>query len=157
MMMVMHPCPPLPIVGAIIGGEAEHMSSHDSIAYCIDIAARRGDQRDNAAREEAQGAWVGQYVRTLRGCAPERVYDVMCDFTRLYIQTYFPRVRLDVRFARIEDMHPSMQQRVCEWLAARQMVDLDKADARAEDHAHKTPAQLYAECASLISGSWKEE
>ena len=158
MMMVMHPCPPLPIVGAVINGRPHHADSHDSLAFCIDIVARRGDERENRSREEAQTAWVGAYVQTLRALGPrQNVYDVMCDFTRLYIQSYFPRANMDIRFAPIEDIHPRMQQRVCEWLAARQIVDLDKEDARAEDHYHKTPTQLYAECASLISGRWKEE
>lgn len=159
-MMVMHPCPPLPIVGAIIDGEAEHADSHDSLAYCIDVAGRRGDAKDNATREEAQRAWVGEYMKTLRLAntgISYHVYDVMCDFTRLYIQSYFPRANLDVRFAPMESIHPRMQRRVCEWLAAREIVDLNSESARAEDHYHKSLAQLYTECASLILGSWKEE
>lgn len=150
MMLVMHPCPPLPIVGAIVNGQAEHGDSHDSLAFCIDVVARRADEKENGLRKEAQTAWIAAYLHALRGATD--VYDVMCDFTRLYIQSYFPRASMDIRFARIEDIHPKMQRSVCEWLAARQIVDLGKEDARAEDHYHKIPAQLYAECASLISG-----
>ena len=168
MMMVMHPCPPLPICGGEIDGEIDgepqQTSSHDALSFCVDLSARRNDVAWNNERAVIHQAWIDMYMRRLMehhtaGLAfpghEEVTYAIMSDFTRIYIQSYFPRSNMDIRFAPLDSATNPMRALVCQWLAARQIVDEERADAREEDHAHKSTSQLYAECALIIIKSWR--
>jgi hypothetical protein len=163
MMLVMFPCPPLPIVGAMIENEPTQMSSHDSLAFCADVTARRADRAGNEQRAHMQFTLTSQYMDAMLKCinsektntsAVVNMYWIMCDFTRRYTQLYFPEAQMDIRFAGMDSVSTNVKRRACEWLAARQYVDGEMEGARAGDHIAKDMEQIYWECALLISRTW---
>lgn len=146
MIMVLFPCPPLPMLASRLDGAPAVMSSHDLMAKLMDEAARRGDERGNERRKEVQEALTKAYTERL-GLEADP-WDCMCAFTRAYLDSYFPGAIRDVRIVPCDATPTHIEHRVREWVAAREILG-GKQQARALDHC-AAGALLYRKARAVV-------
>lgn len=137
MTMAAFPCPPLPV--------ERGSSSHDLIAFLIDVAARRNMPAENTRRKELQEQITAAYLEELVNSEP---FDAMTKFTRNYALSYTPNAH-DIRFNPFDTMCPMLHEQVCSWLAAQHILDGD-ASASGFSFSHLPPAKLLEACADVI-------
>ena len=202
---LLFPCPPLPVFGATLTVDGERMdpdrmwsqmSSHDALVASLSSAVKRNDETANCLRAGIQKRLTARYMDQLEAAlrkideggrtkesineGGEAVYACMCDFTRRYIQSYFPLAKhqtpVDVRFAPLSLCGPVVHRRVCEYMAARAMLDNDddnkddkkkekknkknKEEKKAIDYAAMDLPALYLDCARVLCAGereWKQE
>lgn len=148
-LMVLFPCPPLPMIGGRIDGSPAIFSSHDLLAKLIDEVAQRNDQRSNEKRKEMQESLTRAYLRFLEEKDEEEHWEVMCNFTRLYMNSYFPGAIRDVRIVEQGSTPLHIEQRVREWMAAREIVG-GNSEASSKHYEKLTGPPLYRTARKVI-------
>lgn len=143
------------------------MSSHDAYGMCMDIVARIGDDRANRERMRTQTEIYRAYREALLAVAVPKdldsadpaevrqvgacVYNLMCGYTHANLTAYFPRCRtMRFAFVPIEGLDNTLRARVCQWLAAREILQGQNPEASAVDHGFKDLFRVYCECAAII-------
>ena len=155
MLLVLFPCPPLPVLGKQLDGDDAVANSHDILARLVDEVARRGDEKANKTRMKKQEALSLWYTTSLAGVRTvSAVWTVMTTFTRGYCDLYFPDATRDMRFLPYDCTPDAILERVREWVAARHIL-AGNPDAKASDHSHKDASVLYgdARIAALIQAT----
>jgi hypothetical protein len=165
-MMLMFPCPPVPVVASRVTSDWDYaqMSSHDSLAFCVDVMGRRLNWADNEARKRTQMRLTDEFLAWVKAWAwqmdPEKKpttvsdddYHTVCEFNHAYMSSYFPQKKnMDIRFNPIDEADARMLSRMREWLAAREVVQEKNENAQARDHAWKDARRLLADCLLIVN------
>ena len=141
MAMVAFPCPPLPVSGAGQDGSPKVINSHDLLAFLMNTAALRRMEGEDQDRMQAQAALIDAFAQGPLD------WEAMTSFSRSYMMLYCPSYLHQLRFLPGDAITPRLRAQVCQWLAARHI--LQGQPARAEEFRHLTPAQLYARCSRV--------
>jgi len=144
MMMASFPCPPL-----AMEGDFRSSNSHDMLAYLVDVAARRNDAKDNAARMRNQEILLSEYFDNLALCNTEaETWDLMTKFTRQYMMTYNILMH-ETRFLPFDAVSVPIRRQVCSWLAAQHILQGDdQVDGGFFENL--APWPLYRRCRDII-------
>jgi len=165
-MALLLPCPPIPIMALNESlGQMVQSSSHDVYGICMDIAARRNDPADNRRREQDQTVCSDRLKAEMRAILADaagaseqdfdalghRMYEAMCAFTTAYQLSYTHLgTRTSFAYPPLGWIDEGVRMRVREWLAGREILQGKNPAATAADHAWKSVARLYCECAVLV-------
>lgn len=110
MILASLPYPPIPLLATRLESDDHRLqddaltTSHTLIARCLNECVSRGDAEANRQRRRRQTEVFQRFLHAMAThgffAAPEQLHQLLCDFTALYIGTYFPVGHpLDLRFA----------------------------------------------------------
>jgi len=131
-------------------GSSRFVNSHDMLAYLIDVAARRGDPKDNEKRQKNQDILLRDFVENIVLCrAEQETWDAMTKFTRLYMMTYSP-IMHEARFLPFDALSTPLKKQVCSWLAAQHILQGDD-QVKGDFFEHLSPWPLYQRCRDIMN------
>ena len=97
-LLVLFPCPPLPIMAGRKDGREAIANSHDFLATIIDETAQRNDSAANAKRMMRHKDLINALMNDLQPCTSmQLMWPVLCRDIRNRLATPFQATRLPIR------------------------------------------------------------
>ena len=134
-----NPCPPLPLQGMRIDPETDKpvirfINTHHILMQSYAFAMQRDSQNENLIRKTTQTeltrVFMTVFANTSEPPNPEKLYDAAGKFTREYLHSFLPKMRIpDARFAPYDEIARSTSKNnpivygTCEHLAGLMYYD----------------------------------